>query len=77
MARTLCGRTRRGSRQIKGEVASVDEDAVVAIRCGTDILLVDFTATGARGEGDRPVKPSVGGRVEFTAPSVDVYPYSV
>nr|WSY52220.1 hypothetical protein OG999_20245 [Streptomyces sp. NBC_00886] len=63
--------------RIKGAVAEDAEDAVVAIRVGDDILLVEFATAGHPEEAGRPDKPSIGDQVEISVPHIDVYPYSV
>ncbi|MFD0317806.1 hypothetical protein [Streptomyces flavalbus] len=55
--------------RIRGVVTSTDEDdPVVAVRCGTDILLVEFPPAH---------KPPLGARIEFTTPRINAYPYSL
>ncbi|WP_327401694.1 hypothetical protein OG194_16955 [Streptomyces sp. NBC_01288] len=64
--------------RIKGAVVAAAEDAVVSIRLGTDILLVEFATAGHPDEQDRPPdRPSIGNRIELSVPHIDVYPYSV
>jgi hypothetical protein len=65
------------SVQIKGTVVAADEDAVVSVRLGTDILLVEFAAAGHPEEQGRPDRPSIDDRIELSVPHIDVYPYSV
>ncbi|MET7482553.1 hypothetical protein [Streptomyces sp. NPDC005538] len=63
--------------RIKGAIAGGAEDAVVAIRVGADILLVEFAAVGQPEGQGRIGKPSFGNHIELSVPHIDVYPYSV
>ena len=63
--------------RITATVAEDAEDAVVALRVGSDILLVEFATAGYPEEQGRPGKLSIGDRIELSVPHVDVYPYSV
>ena len=63
--------------RIQGTVIAADEDAVVSIRLGTDVLLVEFAAAGHPEEQGRYDMPSIDDRIELSVPHIDVYPYSV
>lgn len=63
--------------RIKGTVVAAAEDAVVSIRLGTDILLVEFATAGHPEEQGRPDMPSIDDHIELSVPHIDIYPYSV
>ncbi|KUM92072.1 hypothetical protein AQI88_33310 [Streptomyces cellostaticus] len=63
--------------RIRGVVAGVDEDSVVAARVGADIVLLEFAAPANSVQPGHDDKPMVGDSIEFTAARIDVYPYSV
>jgi len=63
--------------RIKGTVVATAEDAVVSIRLGTDILLVEVATAGHPEEQGRPDMPSIDDRIGLSAPHIDIYPYSV
>ncbi|WP_328829450.1 MULTISPECIES: hypothetical protein [unclassified Streptomyces] len=63
--------------RIQGTVIAADEDAVVSIRLGTDVLLVEFAAAEHSEEQGRRFMPSIDDRIELSVPHIDVYPYSV
>ena len=63
--------------RIQGTVIAADEDAVVSIRLGTDVLLVEFATARHPVEQGRPDRPSLGDRIELSVPHIDVCPYSI
>ncbi|MEU2931131.1 hypothetical protein ABZ636_40065 [Streptomyces sp. NPDC007251] len=62
--------TPRSPVRIRGVVAAVAEDSMVAVRVAADIVLVEFA-------GPANSKPTVGDFIEFRTPRIDVHPYSV
>ncbi|MET9415955.1 hypothetical protein ABZY03_17590 [Streptomyces klenkii] len=60
-----------GTRQIRitGVVASMDDDSVMSLRVGSDIVLVEFP--------DGSAAPCPGRTVEFTVAGIGIYPYAV
>ncbi|MFF5012019.1 hypothetical protein [Streptomyces sp. NPDC001165] len=67
----------RAPVRIRGVVAGVDEDSMVAVRVGADIVLVEFVDSANSVQPGHDDKPMVGDSIEFTAARIDVYPYSV
>ncbi|POX59843.1 hypothetical protein C3492_30305 [Streptomyces sp. Ru62] len=74
---TMASDTPRSPVRIRGVVATVDEDAVVAIRVGADIILVELARPIDSVQPGQVDKPRVGAAIEFTTPEIDIYPYSV
>ncbi|GAA2735504.1 hypothetical protein GCM10010360_29380 [Streptomyces nogalater] len=63
--------------RIRGIVASVAEDSVVALRVDTDIVLVEFTGSMNSAQPHQAEEPRLGDCIEFTTPRIDLHPYSV
>ncbi len=56
---------------------AADEDSVMAVRVGADILLVEVAGSAASLLLGHAGKPRVGDSIEFTTPRIEVHPYSV
>ncbi|WP_159049086.1 hypothetical protein [Streptomyces sp. NRRL B-3648] len=63
--------------RIRGVVATVDEDSVIAVRVGADIILVEFADPNGSVQPAQVAKPRVGDAIEFTTPQINIHPYSV
>lgn len=63
--------------RIRGVVAGANEDSMVAVRVGADIVLVVFADPANSVQPGHDDKPMVGNSIEFTTARIDVYPYSV
>ncbi|MFF4838779.1 hypothetical protein [Streptomyces collinus] len=63
--------------RIRGVVESADEDSVLALRVGADLLLVEVAAFAASLLPGHVDKPRVGDSIEITTSRIDVHPYSV
>ncbi|MFF9673557.1 MULTISPECIES: hypothetical protein [Streptomyces] len=63
--------------RIKGVVASVADNSVVALQVDTDIVLVEFAGTMNSVQSHQTAKPRLGDCIEFTTHRLDLYPYSV
>ncbi|MET9448888.1 hypothetical protein [Streptomyces cinerochromogenes] len=74
---TVASDTPRSPVRIRGVVATVGEDSVVAVRVGADVILVEFSEPTNSVRPGQVDKPRVGDAVEFTTPQIDIYPYSV
>ncbi|KOU21912.1 hypothetical protein ADK52_22835 [Streptomyces sp. WM6372] len=58
----------QGDVTVCAVVDSVDDDGVVSLRLGSDIVLVDWEADAL---------PSAGQRVLFVTPVIELYPYTI
>lgn len=54
-----------------------DEDSVLAVRVGADMLLVEVAGSGAFLLPGHAGKPRLGDSIEFTTPWIEVHPYSI
>ncbi|MEU4032704.1 hypothetical protein [Streptomyces collinus] len=63
--------------RIRGVVEAADEDYVVAVRVGADVVLVEVADAAASLLPELAGKPQVGDSIEFTTPQIEVHPYSV
>ncbi|MGW5280017.1 hypothetical protein ACWERI_11215 [Streptomyces collinus] len=63
--------------RIRGSVEAADEDSVMAVRVGADMLLVEVAGSAASLLPGHAGKPRVGDSIEFTTPRIEVHPYSI
>ncbi|MFI0808110.1 hypothetical protein [Streptomyces echinatus] len=74
---TVVSDTPRSPVRIRGVVATVGEDSVVAVQVGDDIILVEFADSIDSVQPGQVDKPRIGEAIEFTTPQIDIHPYSV
>ncbi|MGW7378545.1 hypothetical protein [Streptomyces sp. NPDC054794] len=60
---------RRQAVTVRGTVQTVDEDSVMSVRIGRDIVLVEMA--------DGAVPPQPGAKIKFDTPEIELYPYQL